>query len=263
VWYRIVNTALDGHPDQPRLTDLPGFNKPAASRYGSTTPDLLRWFDRHNDGKEYIDQVRPFNFLIAFQASQFPRSDWRDGEHQTGPRKRSPKGADFPRPIAPFARDPSRAARECFDRLSGDPVAVECLKTYAEALAQYHLHPEAKFLHGDYLDRGPTERRHVHVTAVRAIGKEANRWEEQLHLGYNPEAQVDYGIGEDGIAAVRARVREAVRVYGQRRLAQTAGVARERLRLFIAGKANLRAKTVARLLSAISALSSLAHDRRS
>jgi hypothetical protein len=261
VWYRIVSAALDGHSDQPRLADLPGFNKPAASRYGSTTPDLLRWFDHHNDGKEYVDQVKPFNFLTAFQATQFPRSDWRDSEPRTGPHKRSRKGADFPRPIAPFARDPSRAAKECFDRITGDPIAVERLKTYADVLAQYHLHPEAKFLNGDYLDSGPTERRLVHVSAVRAIGKEANRWEEQFHLGYDPEAQIDYGIGEDGIAAVRARVCEAARVHGQRRLAEAARVARERLRLFIVGKATLRAKTVARLLSAISALATSADDR--
>ena len=55
--------------------------------------------------------------------------------------------------------------------------------TYAEALAQYHLRPEAKFLNGDFCDRGRTERRHVIATQIVHIGKEANKWEEHYFLG--------------------------------------------------------------------------------
>ncbi len=53
------------------------------------------------------------------------------------------------------------------------------MKTYEGALAQYYLHPEAKFQNGDYLDSGVTRRRHIFATVVEHIGKEANRWEEQ------------------------------------------------------------------------------------
>lgn len=35
--------------------------------------------------------------------------------------------------------------------------------------------PEAKFAHGDYLDRGRTGRRHIVATEFVLIGKEANR----------------------------------------------------------------------------------------
>src|SRR5205814_3767192 len=58
---------------------------------------------------------------------------------------------------------------------------------YAEALSDYHLHPEAKFLNGDYLDHGSTMRRDIHLAGVRYIGKEANRWEEQFYLGSIPK----------------------------------------------------------------------------
>ena len=68
VWFRIVEAAVMGHPDQPQLSDLPGFDEPAASRYAATTPHLLRWYDAFNGGREYGDQVRPFNFLTVFQA---------------------------------------------------------------------------------------------------------------------------------------------------------------------------------------------------
>jgi hypothetical protein len=42
------------------------------------------------------------------------------------------------------------------DRVTGRPVEQRWLRTYAEALRGYHLHPETKFLDGDYTDRGPT-----------------------------------------------------------------------------------------------------------
>ena len=87
------------------------------------------------------------------------------------------------------------------------------LKTYAEALSDYHLHPEPKFLNGDYTDRGPTERRHVHVAGVRRIGKEADRWEEQFNLGHDPETQIEYGTDEESAQRVHTPICEAAREY--------------------------------------------------
>jgi hypothetical protein len=55
--------------------------------------------------------------------------------------------------------------------------------TYAQALAQYHLRPESKFLNGDYCDRGRTDRRHVIAAQIVHIGKESNKWEEQYFGG--------------------------------------------------------------------------------
>src|SRR5262245_29215311 len=71
VWYRIVEAAIEGHPDQIEIEDLPGFNLPAVSQYGAMTPGLLNWFKRFNDEKPYRDQVKPFNFMLAFQAIPF------------------------------------------------------------------------------------------------------------------------------------------------------------------------------------------------
>jgi hypothetical protein len=93
------------------------------------------------------------------------------------------KPIKLPKPVAPFDRNPATAAQACFDRDTGILVPIEVLKTYKDALAQYHLRPEHKFLNGNYTDRGPTKRRHVQPTAVRNIGKESNRWEERFYLG--------------------------------------------------------------------------------
>ena len=95
--------------------------------------------------------------------------------------------------MATFDQDSAVAVARCFDRLTGAPVSRETLKTYRQTLSQYHLHPETKFANGDYLDVGRTERRHIQVVAIDRIGKEANRWEEQLYLGEDPEAQIVYG----------------------------------------------------------------------
>lgn len=167
VWYRIIEEVIAGRVSNP-VGELPGFDQPAASRYSATTPELLRWFNPFNRGKPYREQVRPFGFMIAFSAA----------DHS---------------PVAPFSRDLSEAAASAFDRNSGAAVPSESLGTYAESLAQYHLHPESKFANADYLDSGVTERRHVHVVAREYIGKEADRWERRAVLGALPDDGVEYG----------------------------------------------------------------------
>jgi hypothetical protein len=169
-------------------------------------------------------------------------------------KKRTRRDCGLPRPVAPFNSNPSRAADQCFDRRTGEQVAVNRLKTYTEALSSYHLHPETKFLNGEYLDRGRTVRRHIHAAGVRYIGKEANRWEEQFYLGYDPETQAEYGMDEKSGAEFRAGLCEAINVFGQRLLARTAGVSREQLRAILTGEAQPRPKTMAKLLRAVSTL---------
>jgi hypothetical protein len=92
----------------------------------------------------------------VFPARRNLAPDWLDVIEQpaTGKRQAGDR-SDLPRPVAPFYADPSPAVANCFDRLTGAPVTVDQLKSYANALSDYHLHPEAKFLNRDYLDRGP------------------------------------------------------------------------------------------------------------
>jgi len=85
----------------------------------------------------------------------------------------------------------------CYDRETGEPVSAHYLKTYEEALAQYHLHSEAKSHNDHHLDCGATQRRHIIAPAVEHIGKEANRREVQLYLGLDLEAQTEYGTAPD------------------------------------------------------------------
>jgi hypothetical protein len=80
------------------------------------------------------DQVRPFNFLSAFQASRFSsNSDDADSlgaEIQTkGRRKRH----CVLKPIAPYNAGAARAPEKYFDRETGKPISDSMLKPYRQS----------------------------------------------------------------------------------------------------------------------------------
>lgn len=174
LWFHIIKAAIDGHPNRLPLDYHPALQQPALMRYGATSPALLRWMQHFNEGKELNDQVKPFGFMVAPTAKGEALCDPMIEAFELVERGRPPKHKSY-KPIAPFERDPAKAAASSFDRETGAPVPIEALKSYAETLALYHLSPEFKFENGDRWDCGLTERRHVVATGVTLIGKEANK----------------------------------------------------------------------------------------
>jgi len=174
LWYHIIRAALEGNPNHVPLDYHRALAQPAASRYGATSPDLLAWMRHYNRDQPYSAQVKPFGFMTSLTAlppSQRPMSE----DVEADPNKRGrPKKQSNPKPIAPFEREPDKAAAQAFDRETGELVSVEVLQTYEDALVRYHLSPESKFENADYFDRGETVRRHVMANSVELIGKEAN-----------------------------------------------------------------------------------------
>ena len=174
-WIKIIEAAIDGRPDQVALNWSPALQSPAAMRYSASSPQLLAWLDQWNAKNSYEERIRPFGFMLSFSArmgvfAQLPVEAATSRLERGRPRKH-----DTPKPVSPFSRDPSCALGTVFDRITGQPIKAEQLKTYAEVLAQYHLSCEDKFSNGQFLDRGRTKRRHVVATGVVLIGKEANR----------------------------------------------------------------------------------------
>ena len=225
LWFKIIRAVLDGHPNQVDLTYHDALNQPAASRYGATTPTILRWLKIFNQDRAYGDQVKPFNFLVSFQSRlRFAASEFVFGPPKRG---RRPK-IRTPKPIAPFDKDISKASANAFDRETGERISSEQLKTYREALAQFHLSPESKFLNGEPFDRGRTERRHIKISGVSCIGKEANRWEEQFFAGFDESAEIDYGA-EPGEITPDERLRRACAEFGQRKTAANYDLSRSTL----------------------------------
>ena len=213
LWYRIATAALGPTPADVTL-DFAGFAKPAASHYSATKPDLLSWFAEYNRQHPERERVRPFGFLLAFQA---------DG--------RLYPDTEMPPVIAPYDPDPPVAAGHAFNRKTGGLVEARYLKTYARVLEQYHLHPEAKFLNAGQSDSGTTVRRHVVVKKLRWIGKEANRWDEQAATGEDPEAQIEY-IPDVDIKKLRADCRQ----FKVRELAREAGLSPSAVSAFVRAK---------------------------
>jgi hypothetical protein len=172
LWVRIIRAAMSGTPDRVQLDWHPSLARPAVSKYSATSPALLRWFDKWNANKPDEAQVRPFGFLLEFTLRKGLFAKWRE-EAVEGTERGRPKREDL-RPIAPYDTDQTRAIENVFDRVAGQPIDSELLKTYTECLADYHLSPESKFGNGDYHDRGRTERRRIRlVTVVRSIRSSA------------------------------------------------------------------------------------------
>ena len=226
LWYKITRAALDGHADEVDLSYHPALKNAAVSRYGATTPELLGWFKEWNKNRSYEDQVKPFNFLLCFQsAPNFWSSRFEPSARKRG---RGPKG-ELPKPVAPFDKNLRKASRNAFDRITGRPVSTESLKTYRQALAQFHLSPEMKFLNGDYLDRRRTERRHVHATAIVHIGKEANKWQEQFFTGGDDAARIEYGP-DTRLRELDELLRETCKQLGERETGRRLRIARMTLK---------------------------------
>lgn len=196
LWREIINAACEKRP--PDFSKLQNFNMPALSRYGATTPALEKWFKKYNENKPYCDRLRPFNFLSAMQATHEFKSL---------------------KPVAPYNKDTVKAVARCFDRVTGEKVSKNQLKTNLDALAQYHLHRETKFLNGDFLDRGKTQRRHIIVKSIQHIGKEANKLDEQIATGYDPDAQTEYGICPEQKDEMLQSVLQAITTYGAKNIA--------------------------------------------
>lgn len=233
LWWKIATAALSGNPDRVDLSYHSALNQPAISRYAATTPKLLRWFAQFNETRPFEEQVKPFGFLYSLQAQSFP--DEPEQILVAGTGKAQKRSRREIKPIAPYDQDLKKAVARCMDRETGLAAPAGSLKSYKEALASYHLHPETKFLNGDFLDRGVTQRRHVHASAVRNIGKEANELEAQFYLGFDEEEQIDYGTGPRSAKALLDELRAAIAAVGQRRLSRESGVSRRTIERVVKG----------------------------
>jgi hypothetical protein len=238
VWLRIVQAGLSDSSDVGLWT-LDRFSKPRASRYSASSANLLTWFANYNKARPYEERVRPFGFMLAFQT-------------------RREQALTLTQPMAPFDRDVEQAARHAFDRATGEPVPAPTLMNYAESVAQYHLHPEDKFLNGDFGDSGLTRRRHIGATQIEYIGKEADRWEEQSALGLDPDAAVVYGLSPRDAERMTQRVMDGIDRW-KNKVATKAGVNPSVVHRMRQGQ-DKRPETLFRLERAILALNAEAEE---
>lgn len=211
VWRSIIAAIDAGTPDQVPYRKLKNFTEPAASRYAATTTELLGWFDGYNGTckgmveKPYYEQVKPFNFLLSLQA----KSRVEMAASDAGALKSDPLWHKRePHPAAPYDKVIKKAITDAFDRDISEPTHIprSWLKSYARSLARYHLHPEAKFLGGNFDERGTLRRRHVHVLAFQQIGKEADNLEEREFIGDSDDEIIEHDLERKDRIKLRAVV---------------------------------------------------------
>ncbi len=97
--------------------------------------------------------------------------------------------------------------------------------------------------------------------AVEHIGKEANRWEEQLYLGEDPEAQIVYGTTPEDRERLRGTLLRAGRRFGQRALAEVAGVSAREVGAILRGERQPTQATRMKLARAIPRLEAAKRQR--
>lgn len=258
LWWQIVRAGLSDSPNTVDLNYHPALQQPAVGRYGATSPRLLKWFSHLNKGRSYIGQVKPFGFMYSLFGDAFKPANIG------APATQLDKTPVVVRPIAPFDKSLTLAVEHAFDRESGASVPVGGLQTFSGKLAQYHLQPESKFSNGDYIDRGTTRRRHIRVSGVELIGKEANRWEEQDHLGIFDDAEVTYGSVGDPNTSLSSLIRDLSESFKGRDLSYRLGWSRSRLSKIAKGAATrLSRSTTERAMRALARLAVEAKDTNS
>ena len=171
------------------------------------------------------------------------------------------------KPVAPFDKDHDKAIAAAFDRDTGEAVPSSAIKSYADALAQYHLQPESKFLNGNYLDRGTTRRRHVEMTATHHIGKESHDWERQAMIGLSVDSEIEYGVADCDRAELAEQLRSFIGECGERNASAMLALSVARLKALVGGAetpgSNALARAVAaKLPAALALMAKLSHHRQ-
>ena len=176
VWLNIVRKTLRLATNKTRFEHLP-----AIGRVTISSPAVMRPFENLNKGKRYVDQIKPFNFLLTCHVNQLGHPPGADPEHF--------------HLIAPYESNPKRWLEMPWtEQYSGKTYGITTdghhgnrhtarVKTYGEVLREYEFHAESKCADADGKPSGKQtigllQRRHVRIDEIKYIGKESNSLEE-------------------------------------------------------------------------------------
>jgi hypothetical protein len=163
-------------------TKNPSFeHQPAVGRTSITSPAVMRPLEKLNEGKTYVDKIKPFNFLVTCHVKPFGH----------------PPGVNAARfhLIAPYEADSREWLKKSWiDQYSRNDYKITTtghhgdrhtarVKTYGDVLREYEIHPESKYADASGKSCGKQtvgllQRRHVRIDQIKYIGKESNSLEE-------------------------------------------------------------------------------------
>jgi hypothetical protein len=130
----------------------------AIAKMTISTSHILDRYKLLNEGKEWYEQIKPFNFiLVGFQVNT-------DGRKPV-------------KPLSPHSKDPQKIVNEPFIDYETGIIkqGLQYYKPLSKTILQYIDHPEYKYDGGI----GQLEKRHIHVSEIVHIGKEANNIEDE------------------------------------------------------------------------------------
>jgi hypothetical protein len=175
VWAALIREALGKPVMLPSWVD-----RPALARVTVSTTGIWRTFAQLNEGKAYVDSVKPMNFGLSPTIAKFGHPAGVDPEHF--------------HLLGSYEKDPGKwLSMTWFDKYSGrayrigigrdTPGDVVQVKSYRDVILEYRVHPEPKSLDGegkacDQASRGLLFRRHVQLGSLVYIGKESNALEQ-------------------------------------------------------------------------------------
>jgi hypothetical protein len=173
MWARII---------QPGGAPFAFGRDPALAQWTVSTPSLYHTLRYWNEGKDYADRIKPFNFVSVVYVRK---------EHKP----RLPASTRGFQLMAPYLTTAAEALMATwvnkYDPMAHYMIGTELelmndrvkVVTYADVLMDYRVHPEAKFAAWDGSKSGPLttgrlRRIHVTLAGVDYLGKESNRLEE-------------------------------------------------------------------------------------
>ena len=176
-WRIVLAQHLDIEAPEPEWLD-----RPAVSRLVASTPYLLNLFKTYNQGKDYIDQVKPFGFMLTAAPQRIAGILLGvDRLHLIGPYETDPTKWDNMEWTDIYTGNQHRISR-AVDPFDPETVPVQTLRhvieTWATNPEPKSLGPDGKVCARD--TRGPLQRRPVRTThpQVTFIGKESNHLQE-------------------------------------------------------------------------------------
>lgn len=188
-WIRMIRNAFR------KRTQNPSFEQqPAVGRTSIASPAVMRPLANLNEGKKYVDKIKPFNFLVTCHVKPYGHPPGVDAAHF--------------HLIAPYEADSKEWLKNTWiDQYSGSHYKITTtghhgdrytarVKTYGEVLREYEVHPESKCAdaRGKPCDKqtvGLLQRRHVRIDEIKYIGKESNSLEE-VEAGLHHSAENVY-----------------------------------------------------------------------
>ena len=256
VWERLVRRSMG-----LRAKPSPFARTPAVGRVTVTSPALLRAFSDYNEGREFDEQIKPFNFLQSCHIAPFGH----------------PAGTTAQRfhLIAPYEKDSKNWLRAPWlDQYSGKRYRIQTgespsaslpgvahVQSYADVIDAYEFHPEAKCATADGTvsgkqTKGLHYRRHIIIDSITYIGKESNELED-VEAGMVSPDQAYTQFTDKRRDFWSTKVRPAMRLVSIQKLAAATGLSRRMLIDARLGKRRPHLKHRQRIAAALARLGAL------